>query len=191
MRRNSIHQIIILSLGAVGIIIGVMSRLTELAVLLNPLIIMLTILGLAVMFFISLFRGDKRPAFKWLLPLISCPILIVGIWMSPLLGEEICDYRFKLNIGKYEAIVKDIREGRIALSRIDISKIKDLPPGTIDIQAMRCSKDGVIVSFLHYSTGAVGVHIGYVLKDLEDSDSCLPGFYRYYPVMGKWYCFVF
>jgi hypothetical protein len=155
-------------------------------------------IGLLVVLMASFIKGlmHRRDSFlRWMGPVALCVGFLLLCPLYSAIGSKIADWKLKSHLRQYTLIVDEIRSGKLpaAQSFSDID-LKPLPPGVINIKAIRKSDGSVLVVFL---TGAAFPlwHLGYVFDGSGTNKECIADFaafgdrFNLRKEPGGWYYF--
>jgi hypothetical protein len=136
-------------------------------------------IGLLVVLTWSFIKGlmHWRDSFlSWMGPVALCVGFLLLFPLYAAIGSKIVDWKLKAHLQQYTLIVDEIRSGKLPAAQTfsDID-LKPLPPGVINIMAIRKSDGSVLVVFL---TGGAcpPYHVGYVFDGSGTNKECIADF---------------
>jgi hypothetical protein len=146
------------------------------------------------------FTRWRKDSLLWPLPALICLVSILSIYGVPPLGRSISDWRFEKHLSEYSAVADGLQSGNITCATPCIGeykavKIKNRPPSTRAIFAVRCDDGGTGVVFLaDYDVPLL--HAGYLFRGFGQHSDCgalsrKPGMRMPYlrQISGPWYRF--
>lgn len=115
----------------------------------------------------------RRTSGWWIIPFFISAVLYFSVPVTRSLGTSINDYIFRLHLNEYKRVVGEVESGAIRstpeLESINLTNIKSIPSGVIDVWAARLSNGCVYVEFLRSSEGRI--HKGYLYRNFKESDA--------------------
>jgi hypothetical protein len=167
--------------------------------LLLQVIIFFGFLGLILMILytgVSLLGRNSKKVSQKVFSLFLCVAFGFSFFITGRLAEWFSNVEFKVQIGKYTSVVQQLGTANIGapleLSRVDMAKVRNIPRGVINIQAMECRDRSLFVFF--YTSDVGRIHKGFIYKDPQ-FDACaghegiLNSDYHLQHIFGGWYRF--
>ncbi len=186
------------------ILFGVSLLLSQFLVTPGPnffqiLIFLISFLGLAVAFIVTLIIGIaswRKTTRSWIYPTMLCVAFILSFIACVRLGlpSAVDAWQLKRNMAAYDTVVNSIQNGAIACgSTITAINTTNLPSGIRNILAVRCPDGSVFVRFVGNGSSFAG-HSGYLYKNYTETNNCITenvkSEHEYLQhITGNWYRF--